>query len=63
MPVYGCVAENLVWKGSDTFEEILDSLKDKTILVLDKCWDCWDKVYALLKEKDMVDQTLSSSST
>lgn len=57
MPVYNYVGEICV-EGIETFEEILDSLKDKTILVLDKCWDCWDKVYALLKEKNMVDQTI-----
>ena len=45
--VYNYVGEICV-EGIETFEEILDSLKDKTILVLDKCWDCWDKVYALL---------------
>lgn len=57
MPIYNYVGEICV-EGIETFDVILDNLKNKTILVLDKCWDCWDKVYALLKEKDMVDQAI-----
>lgn len=57
MPVYNYVGEICV-EGIETFEEILDSLKDKTVLVLDKCWDCWDKVYELLCEKEMVNQAI-----
>ena len=57
MPVYNYVGEICV-EGLETFDEILDRLKDKTILVLDKCWDCWDKVYELLCEKEMVDQAI-----
>lgn len=57
MPVYNYVGE-ICTEGIETFDEILDSLKGKTILVLDKCWDCWDKVYHLLCEKEMVNQTI-----
>lgn len=57
MPLYNYIDEICVEKF-ETFNEILDSLKDKTILVLDKCWHCWDEVYRLLKEKDMVEQTI-----
>lgn len=57
MPLYNYLGEICV-EHLETFDEILDGLRDKTILVLDKCWDCWDEVYALLKEKDMVEQTI-----
>ena len=57
MALYNYVGEICVEKIS-TFEEILDALKDKNILVLDKCWDCWDKVYDLLVEHGMVRQCI-----
>lgn len=57
MPIYNCLWEPCAEK-LETFDEILDSLKDRTILILDKCWDCWDEVYALLEEKQMTEQTI-----
>lgn len=57
MPVYNYIGE-ICAEQIETFDQILDSLKDKTVLVLDKCWHCWDDVYRLLKEKDMVEQTI-----
>lgn len=42
----------------ETFDEILKALRDKTILVLDKCWDCWDAVYELLKGERLVNQAV-----
>lgn len=57
MPLYNYLGEICV-EHLETFDEILEGLKDKTILVLDKCWDCWDEVYDLLREKDMVEQTI-----
>lgn len=57
MEVYNYLGEPCVMK-LETFEEILRGLRDKTILVLDKCWDYWDHVYALLKREGMVDQTI-----
>lgn len=57
MPLYNYIGEICV-EHLETFDEILDGLKDKTILVLDKCWDCWDDVYALLKSRNMVEQAI-----
>ena len=57
MPLYNYLGEICV-ERLETFDEILDGLKDKTVLVLDKCWDCWDEVYELLVKKDMVEQTI-----
>ena len=57
MPIYNCYGgENA--SRIEMFEEILDILKDKTILVLDRCWHCWDEVYSILKEKEMVEQAI-----
>ena len=42
----------------ETFEEMIAPLKDKTILVLDKCWDYWGDVYAVLQKLDMVKQAV-----
>lgn len=42
----------------ETFEEMIAPLKDKTILVLDKCWDYWDEVYQVLKGLDMAEQAI-----
>lgn len=42
----------------ETFDMILEALKGRTILVLDKCWDHWDQVYRSLKKMDMTGQTV-----
>ena len=39
-------------------KQITDVLKDKALLVLDKCWDVWEEVYDLLKNKDMLGQAI-----
>ncbi len=57
MPLYNYVGEVNV-TGLETFEEILNSLKGKTILVLDKCWDQWDFVYEALEKSGMVEQAI-----
>ncbi len=57
MPLYNYLGE-ICAEHLETFDEILDGLKDKTVLVLDKCWDCWDEVYDLLKKRDMLKQTI-----
>ncbi len=57
MSLYNYVGEVNV-TGLETFEDILKSLKDKTILALDKCWDHWDQVYEELAEADMVKQAI-----
>lgn len=55
LPVYNYLGEINV-TGLETFTQILTSLKDKTFLTLDKCWDCWDEVYEQLKQAGMVEQ-------
>jgi glycerophosphoryl diester phosphodiesterase len=42
----------------ETLDVILPALKGKTILVLDKCWNCPDDVYRLLDKYDMFSQTI-----
>lgn len=57
MPLYNCYGgENA--SQIDSFQEILDALRDKTILVLDRCWHCWDDVYNLLIENHMLEQAI-----
>lgn len=57
MPVYNYFGEINV-TGLETFDEILSALKDKTILVLDRCWDYLDVVYDALRRQRMVEQTV-----
>ena len=57
LPLYNYVGEVCV-ERLETFEEILDGMKDKALLVLDKCWDYWDEVYRILRDKDMVGQAI-----
>lgn len=57
MPLYNYVGE-INGAGLETFDHILDSLKDKTVLALDKCWDYWDQVYQVLVQKHMVGQCI-----
>lgn len=44
-----------------TFDEVLDYLKDRTILNLDRCWDHWPDVLRKVKEHHMEDQVLLKS--
>ena len=52
MPLINYLGEINV-TGLETFQEILDSLKGKTLIALDKCWDYWDEVYEALAGRDM----------
>lgn len=57
LPVFNYTgAENV--DPIETFDEILDALKDKTILVLDRCWHCWDEIYVLLQRREMINQAI-----
>lgn len=57
MPLYNYFNEvNVV--GLETFAHILQALKGKTILVLDRCWDYLDQVYDALKQADMIEQAV-----
>jgi len=57
LPLYNYVGE-VCAEGLDTLSDILDSLRGKTMVALDRCWDYWDPVYALLREKEMVGQAV-----
>ncbi len=57
MPLINYLGEVNV-TGLETFQEILDSLRGKTLMALDKCWDHWDAVYESLAEKDMLGQAV-----
>lgn len=57
MPVYNYYGEINV-TGLETFDEILHSLKDQTILVLDRCWDYLEQTYQALCRADMVQQAV-----
>lgn len=57
MDIYNCIGEPCAEK-LESFDEIAASLKGKTLLVLDKCWDCWAEVYRDLEKKQMIFQTI-----
>ena len=57
MELYNYLGEPCV-QSIETFDEILDALRDRTILVLDKCWDCWDEVLELLEREGMTGQAV-----
>lgn len=57
MPVYNYFGEINV-TGLDTFDEILHALKDKTLLVLDRCWNYFDSVYDALNREQMLEQAV-----
>ena len=57
LPLYNYVGE-VNGTGLERFEQILESLKDRTVLTLDKCWDCWDDVYACLCTAQMTEQAI-----
>lgn len=57
MELYNYLGEPCV-ESIETFDEILDALRDRTILVLDKCWDCWDEVLELLEREGMTGQAV-----
>ena len=57
MELYNYIGE-VCEERIESFEDILKELKGRTLLVLDKCWDCWDEVHRLLMEWDMVEQAV-----
>ncbi|WP_180994671.1 glycerophosphodiester phosphodiesterase family protein [Clostridium sp. chh4-2] len=57
MELYNYIGE-VCEEKIESFEDILKELKGRTLLVLDKCWDCWDEVHRLLMEWDMVEQAV-----
>ena len=57
MPLYNYFGE-VNATGLDTFDEILYALKDRTILILDRCWDFFDSVYNALCREHMLEQTV-----
>ena len=57
LPLYNYVGESCV-ERLETFEEILDAMRDKALLVRDKSWDYWDEVYEVLNDRDMVGQAI-----
>ena len=56
-PLYNYVGE-ICEEEIETFDQITDALKNKALLVLDKCWDIWESVYNILKGKDMLEQAI-----
>lgn len=57
LPLYNYVGE-ICTEGLDTLPDILDSLKGKAMIALDRCWDHWEPVYRLLREREMVEQAV-----
>lgn len=57
LPLYNYVGEICVEK-LDTLSDILDSLKGRSLIALDRCWDYWEPVYDLLQERNMVEQAI-----
>lgn len=57
LPLYNYVGE-IGTVGLDPLSRILESLKGRSFLALDRCWDCWEQVYALVREKEMIGQSL-----
>lgn len=56
-PLYNYVGE-ICEEHIETFEEILKSLREKTLIVLDKCWDDWEQVYEQLEQEGMTEQAV-----
>ncbi|MBS6643010.1 MAG: glycerophosphodiester phosphodiesterase family protein [Clostridiaceae bacterium] len=57
MDLYNYIGE-ICEEKIESLEEILEALQGRTLLVLDKCWDCWEDVYRLLAEHNMVEQAV-----
>ena len=57
LPLYNYVGE-IGTEGLDTLSDILDSLKGKTLFALDRCWDYWEPVCAMVAEKEMTAQAV-----
>lgn len=57
LPLYNYVGE-ICEEQIETFEEILKGLKEKALLVLDKCWDDWEQVYRMLEQEGMTEQAI-----
>lgn len=47
--------------GVNTFDEVLEHLKGRTLINLDRCWVCWDKVIPIVERHGMADQILFKS--
>lgn len=45
----------------NTFEEVLDYLKGRCLINLDRCWVCWEKVFPIIKKHGMEDQIILKS--
>lgn len=45
----------------NTIDDMLDLLKDRCIINLDRCWNYWDKVLPCIEKHDMADQILLKS--
>lgn len=57
MPIYNVINEPCVEHVS-TLDEILSALKEKTILVLDKCWEHWEDIAPTIKTYNMAEQVV-----
>ena len=45
----------------NTFDEILDSLKGRCLINLDRCWVCWERVLPVIQAHGMEDQIILKS--
>lgn len=57
LPLYNYVGEINV-TGLETFGEILNHLKGRTMIALDKCWNYWDQVYEQVGNEGMIPQCM-----
>lgn len=57
LPIYNIFGEPCA-ETISTFEEILSALKDRTLLVLDKCWEHWDAIATVIKKYSMEKQII-----
>lgn len=55
MPLYNYVGEINV-TGLEPFPAILETMRGRAMVVLDKCWSHWDRVYEILEETGMTEQ-------
>lgn len=45
----------------NTFDEVLEHLKGRCLINLDRCWVCWDKVFPVIERHGVADQILFKS--
>lgn len=57
MEIYNYLGEPCE-EGIESLDEMLAAMKDRAILVLDKCWDDLDDIYQVLKHHQMLDQVI-----